>query len=102
MKVTNSLLANLSRISNNDNGVLLSSIAVLVIQGILTLAFALVGQSLNINDHMELIKYLGMVGNAMVLMIGLNFIMTNKIKVANTLPALLIPIVYYLVTLWIK
>ena len=26
----------------------------------------------------------------------------NKIKVANTLPALLIPIVYYLVTLWIK
>lgn len=83
-------------------GVLLSAIAVLVIQGVLTLGFALVGQSLNINDHMELIKYLGMVGNAMVLMIGLNFVMTNKIKVANTLPALLIPIVYYLVTLWIK
>jgi len=83
-------------------GVLLSSIAVLVVQGLLTLVFALIGNSLNINDHMELIKYLGMVGNAMVLMIGLNFIMTNKIKVANTLPALLIPIVYYLVTLWIN
>ena len=83
-------------------GVLLSSIAVLVVQGLLTLVFSLIGNSLNINDHMELIKYLGMVGNAMVLMIGLNFIMTNKIKVANTLPALLIPIVYYLVTLWIN
>lgn len=83
-------------------GVLLSSIAVLVLQGLLTLMFALVGNSLNINDHMELIKYLGMVGNAMVLMIGLNFIMTNKIKVANTLPALLIPIIYYLVSTWIQ
>ena len=42
-----------------------------------------------------------MVGYAIVLCIGLNFLLDAKIKVANLLPALFIPIGYYIFTLFI-
>lgn len=84
-------------------GVLLSCVSVFVIQGLLTLLFFLLKSSVDIESMNQLIRYLGMIGYAIVMAIGINFLLPEerKIKVANSLPALLIPIIYYVVTLCI-
>ena len=38
------------------------------------------------------------VGNAIILWIGINFLFGEKVKTANLLPALLVPILYNLLT----
>ena len=82
-------------------GVMLSSISVIVIQGGLTLLFYLLGSSFDISSIQELINNVEIVGYAIVMAIGINFFMPEdrKIRVSNMLPALLIPIIYYGVTL---
>ena len=45
----------------------------------------------------KLTSALLMVGSILLIAIGINFMEIKKIKVANMLPALLIPIIYYLV-----
>lgn len=82
-------------------GVCLSCVSVFVIQGLLTLIFALLGNAVDISQYMDLIKSLGMVGYAIVIAIGYNFLSEKKIKVANLLPSLLIPIIYYVGVLWL-
>ena len=72
-------------------GVLFSIIPVFIIQG----SFALLAEAIYPFVSPELLALFGMTGYAVVLCIGMNFTMDTKIKVANLLPALFIPVVYY-------
>lgn len=72
-------------------GVGLSSISILVYQGTLTLLFYFLGDIVP-NDFLVVFN---MVGYVLITALGLNLLITNKIKVANMLPALLIVIIYY-------
>ena len=76
-------------------GVMLSSVSVIIYQGLLTLLFYLLGNFMPI----DLIGSLSMVGYTMVAAIGLNFILKDKIKVANMLPSLVIALLFYLISL---
>ena len=73
-------------------GVLFSSISVIVYQGLLTLLFLILGNFLP-ND---LIISLGMVGYLMVAANGINFLIKDKIKVANMLPSIIIVVIYHI------
>jgi len=75
-------------------GVLFAAVPVLVIQGAVTL----LAQQLQpfVND--ELLGMFSMVGYAIVFCVGVNFLLDAKIKTANLLPSMLVPIVYYFVS----
>jgi len=70
-------------------GVLFSGIPVVIIQGV----FAFCAQALS-TVSAEILNEVFMVGYTIVFCIGINFVVGNKIKTANVLPALLVPIVY--------
>lgn len=74
-------------------GVALSGLSIILYQGLLTLLFYFLG------DFMpaDFITSFSMVGYTMVAAIGFNFLMKEKIKVGNMLPALLIVIIYHLI-----
>lgn len=74
-------------------GVAFSAIPVLIYQGGITLLANLV------KDIMtpEVILEMSAVGGILILAIGINILGIKKIKVANMLPAIFIPILYYLV-----
>ena len=76
-------------------GVMLSSVSVIIYQGLLTLMFYFLGNFMP-NDF---IVSFSMVGYTMVAGIGFNFILKDKIKVANMLPSLLVVIIYHLLIL---
>nr|WP_283245917.1 DUF554 domain-containing protein [Ligaoa zhengdingensis] len=81
-------------------GVLFSAVPVLVYQGAVALLAGVLTQV--VSD--SLLSMICMVGYAIVLCIGLNFVGCAKIKTANLLPALLVPVVYNMLimlkTLW--
>lgn len=73
-------------------GVGAAAVPVLIFQGGITLSAAAIAPYISgglIND-------IAMVGNAVVMSIGINFIFGEKVKTANLLPSLLIPIIYHL------
>lgn len=72
-------------------GVLFSSLSVLVVQAIPTLLAA----QLSAYITPELLSMFCMVGYSLVMTIGLNFLLKAEIKVANLLPSLLGPILYF-------
>lgn len=74
-------------------GVVFSSVSVLVYQGIITLFAGLLSPL--ISDL--LLTNICMVGYAIVVCIGINFLEFTSIRTANLLPALLVPIVYSMV-----
>lgn len=74
-------------------GVIFSAVSVLIYQGALTLLAMTSADLLSF----EMIKAVSMVGNILLIAIGFNFMEIKKIKVANMLPAIFIPILYYLV-----
>ena len=74
-------------------GVMLSSVVVLLYQGLITL-FAYYLRPI-MSD--EFIKAFSVVGYTLVLGLGLNFIRTEKIKVSNMIPSLLLVILYYVI-----
>lgn len=76
-------------------GVMLSSVSVILYQGLLTLLFYFLGNFM----PASFITSFSMVGYTMVAGIGLNFILKDKIKIANMLPSLLIVIIYHLLVL---
>lgn len=76
-------------------GVMLSSLSVIVYQGLLTGLFLLLGNFL----PKEFIVSFGMVGYVMVAANGLNFLIKDKVKVANLLPSILIVVIYHLIML---
>ena len=76
-------------------GVMLSSVSVIIYQGLLTLMFYFLGNFM----PSDFIVSFSMVGYTMVAGIGFNFILKDKIKVANMLPSLLVVIIYHLLIL---
>lgn len=78
-------------------GVALSSVSIIIYQGILTLLFYFLGDFL----PTDFITSFSMVGYTMVAAIGLNFLIKDKengsIRVGNMLPSLLVVIVYHLI-----
>lgn len=75
-------------------GVLFSFVPVLIVQAIP----ALLARQLAPFISNDLLSMFCMVGYAIVVSIGLNFLFDAKIRTANLLPALIIPVVYYFVT----
>jgi len=77
-------------------GVAFSAISVLVYQGSITLLARVVAPFLT--D--DLTAGISMVGSVLLVAMGLNFMGVTKVKVANLLPALLVPVGYALIV-WI-
>lgn len=73
-------------------GVLFSSISVLILQGLICMG----ADSLSHYLQGDLLNQLCMVGYAIVVCIGFNFITDSKIRTVNMLPALAVPILYSL------
>jgi len=71
-------------------GVILSSFSVLVYQGLITLAASLLQNILT----PPIVNEMSAVGSLLIIGIGLNMLGITKIKVANMLPAIFIPIIY--------
>lgn len=78
-------------------GVIFSAISVLVYQGAITLLAMFGGDVLS----PEIIRSISMVGNILLIAIGINFMELKRIKVANMLPALLVPVIYHIVLIFI-
>lgn len=71
-------------------GVFLSVFTVLIYQGTITLAASLVSGILSTS----VITNMSVVGNLIIIGLGLNILGMTKIKVANLLPAIFIPIIF--------
>ncbi len=74
-------------------GVIFSSISILIYQGTITL-LAQFMQSL-LSD--VVVREMTSIGGTLIMAIGLNFLEIKRIKVGNMLPAIFIPIIYYLI-----
>ncbi len=73
-------------------GVVFSAISVFLYQGAITLAAALIKPVL----IPPVVKQMSAVGGLLIMGIGINLMEIKKIKVGNMLPAIAIPLVYYL------
>lgn len=74
-------------------GVLFSALSVLLYQGALTLLAMWVSPYIT----PEMMREIAIVGGILITAIGLNLLGLTKIRVGNFLPALLVPVLYYLV-----
>lgn len=74
-------------------GVLFSSISVFLYQGFITLTATLIKPFL----VGEVINQMSAVGGLLIIAIGINLLEIQKIKVGNMLPAIFIPLVYYMI-----
>jgi len=74
-------------------GVLFSIVPLVLFQGSVTLLAGVIYPFVS----QALLDIFSMVGYAIVLCIGINFVAGTNIKVANLLPALAVPVVYYFV-----
>ena len=74
-------------------GVIFSAAAVFIYQGAITLASGFLGQVLLEPQ----IVNVGAIGSVLIIVLGLNMLEITKIKVANFLPAVFVPMVYYIV-----
>lgn len=72
-------------------GVIFSAVPVLLLQGGVTLLAGVIAPYIT----QALLDVFCMVGYTLVMAIGINFIVDSKIKVANLLPALVIPVLYH-------
>lgn len=73
-------------------GVIFSSISVFIYQGIITLSASLLKDLLS---NQLLITEMSAVGGVLILGIGINLLGIKKINVANMLPSIFIPLLYY-------
>jgi uncharacterized membrane protein YqgA involved in biofilm formation len=73
-------------------GVAFSSVSVLVYQGIIALAALAARGALS----PDAVREMGAVGNLLVAAIGFNFLEIKTIRVANLIPAIFIPLIYYI------
>jgi uncharacterized membrane protein YqgA involved in biofilm formation len=76
-------------------GAMFSAIPIFFYQGAITLIAALFGAVI----HDTLIQTLSFVGSALIFCVGVNLVREKTFRVANMLPALLIPIVWELWTI---
>jgi len=75
-------------------GVIFSAVAVFLYQGAITLASSFLG---NILQEDQIANITG-IGSILIMGLGLNMLGITKIKVANFLPAIFIPMVYYIIS----
>ena len=75
-------------------GVAFACVPLFIYQGTISL-FALQIKPL-IEGNPEMMSQFSMVGYAIIMCIGINFIVGQKIKTANLLPAMVIPVLYNL------
>ena len=73
-------------------GVAFSAVAVFLYQGVITLASGFLGSSLVESQ----ITNIGAIGSVLIMALGLNMLEITHIKVANFLPAVFIPMGYYI------
>jgi uncharacterized membrane protein YqgA involved in biofilm formation len=78
-------------------GVIFSAVPVLLYQGSITLLAGTLKPLLT----PEVINQMSLVGNILILGIGLNILKIRTIKVGNMLPAVFLPIIYYLIRILI-
>lgn len=78
-------------------GVMFSSVAVFLYQGAITLA-AMVMKNLLVP---ETIAQMSSVGGLLIVVIGLNMLKITAIRVGNMLPAIFLPLLWYLVQQWL-
>ncbi|MBF8984671.1 DUF554 domain-containing protein [Lutibacter sp. B2] len=76
-------------------GVLLSSFSVFLYQGIITIA----ASSMKVFLTVDVIREISAIGGVLIMALGINILELKKIKVGNMLPAIFIPLIYYLVKL---
>jgi len=74
-------------------GVLFSAFAVLIYQGFITLLAMFVAPYMS--D--ELITQMSIVGSVLIVGIGFNMLKITSIRLGNMLPAVFVPVVYYLI-----
>lgn len=74
-------------------GVVFSAAAVFLYQGAITLGSGFLGSVL---AEVQ-IANIGAIGSVLIIALGLNLLEITKIKVANLLPAILVPMVYYII-----
>ncbi len=74
-------------------GVMLSSVAVLGIEGVLTLLAVVIKDFLSV----EIISNMSVIGSLLIIAIALNMLKITKIKVMNLVPAIFLPILFCLV-----
>jgi uncharacterized protein len=74
-------------------GVIFSAFSVLIYQGSIFILARYLSEFMT-ND---MVSAMSMIGSIILIAIGINFMEIKKIKVANLLPALLIPIIYELI-----
>lgn len=77
-------------------GVMLSAGAVFVYQGLITLTASFMKQFL----VPDVVAQMTSVGGLLIMAIGFNLLEFRKIKVANMLPAIFIPLIYFITTGW--
>lgn len=75
-------------------GTAFSALPILIYQGSITLLASY------LKDIMspEIINEMSAVGGILIIAIGLNLLKVKKIKVGNMLPAIFIPLIYFLIT----
>ena len=71
-------------------GVIFSSLSVLIYQGIITLSASMISSLLSTT----VISEVSAVGSILIMALGFNMLGITKIKVANILPSLLVPVLY--------
>lgn len=74
-------------------GVVFSSISVFIYQGTITL----LAQFLQTILHDVVVNEMTSIGGVLIMVISLNFLEIKRIKVGNMLPAIFIPIIYYMI-----
>lgn len=74
-------------------GVMFSSISVFVYQGIITV----MAQGLQSFLNETIISEMTSVGGILIMTIGFNFLEIKRIKVGNMLPAIFVPLIYYMI-----
>lgn len=74
-------------------GVLFSSVSVFLYQGLITLTASLIKPFL----VSAVINQMSAVGGLLIMAIGVNLLKIQKIRVGNMLPAIFIPLIYYMI-----
>lgn len=78
-------------------GVIFSSMPILLYEGGLTLCAKVLEESLNTTLGNNILNGVCMVGYAIIFAIALSMMNIKKLKTGNLIPAMLVPIIYYLV-----
>jgi len=73
-------------------GVIFSSLTVFVYQGLITIAAGFVKDFLT----EDVIREMSAIGGLLIMALGFNLLELKKIKAGNMLPAILIPVFYYI------